>query len=140
MACHRSAPTTIRRMRPCWPSIASWATILNRAAFASLAGLYLHNHRKDLDMSGSPTSFSGNLERFSGFAALYDRYRPQAPVVLVDILTQLAHASPPKLVVDIGSGTGISTVLWGDRAEAIIGIEPNADMRAQAEAQLAARP
>ena len=54
-------------------------------------------------MSGSPTSFSGNLERFSGFAALYDQYRPQAPSVLVDILTQQAQASPPKLVVEGGA-------------------------------------
>ena len=76
---------------------------------------------------------SGNLVRFSGFADRYDRYRPSPPPVLMDILAQLAHASPPRLVVDIGSGTGLSTRLWAGRADKVIGVEPNADMRGQAE-------
>ena len=75
-----------------------------------------------------------NLTRFSGFADTYDRYRPSPPSVLVDILTQLAQVDRPKLVVDIGCGTGLSTRIWSGRAEEIIGIEPNTDMRHQAEA------
>ena len=38
----------------------------------------------------------------------------------------------PALVVDLGSGTGLSTAIWGGRAERVIGIEPNADMREEA--------
>ncbi len=38
----------------------------------------------------------------------------------------------PALVVDLGSGTGLSTAIWGERAERVIGIEPNADMRKEA--------
>ena len=81
---------------------------------------------------------SANLDRFSGIADLYDAYRPQAPVVLLELLTQLAQVERPRLVVDLGSGTGLSTRLWAPRAEQVIGVEPNADMRAQAEARTAA--
>lgn len=87
-----------------------------------------------LSTSGS-SDFSSlaNVERFSGFADRYDAYRPQPPAVLVDILTQLAGGTRPRLVVDLGSGTGLSTVIWADRAEVVIGIEPSEDMRRQAE-------
>lgn len=79
--------------------------------------------------------FSANLERFSGFAEDYDKYRPQPPAVLADFLSQLAKTTRPNLVVDLGSGTGLSTRYWADRAEQVIGIEPTADMRQQAIAQ-----
>ena len=38
----------------------------------------------------------------------------------------------PRLVVDLGSGTGLSTRVWADRAEEVVGIEPNARMAEQA--------
>lgn len=79
-----------------------------------------------------------NIERFSGFSDTYDRYRPQPPAVLIDILTQLAGVERPALVVDVGAGTGLSTRLWAGRADQVIGVEPNDDMRRQAEAQTAA--
>lgn len=79
------------------------------------------------------TKFPENLNRFTGIASHYDQYRPQPPLILVDILTQLAEIEKPNLVVDLGSGTGLSTRIWGGRAKQVIGIEPNADMRRQAE-------
>ena len=82
--------------------------------------------------------YPANIERFRGFADRYDRYRPAPPAVLVDLLTQLAQAPRPKLAVDIGSGTGLATRLWAGRAEKTVGIEPNGDMRRQAEAATAA--
>jgi ubiquinone/menaquinone biosynthesis C-methylase UbiE len=86
--------------------------------------------------------FSNNLERFSGFADKYDQCRPQPPLVLLDLLTQLAQIERPHLVVDLGSGTGLSTLIWANRAEQAIGIEPNADMRSQAmrRAELSGNP
>jgi ubiquinone/menaquinone biosynthesis C-methylase UbiE len=78
----------------------------------------------------------GNLDRFTGFADVYDAYRPSPPADLVMLLTQLAGVERPELVVDLGSGTGLSTVIWADRASRVIGIEPNADMRRQAELRL----
>jgi ubiquinone/menaquinone biosynthesis C-methylase UbiE len=57
---------------------------------------------------------------------------------LIDILTQLAQVERPRLVVDLGSGTGLSTRIWMDRADAVIGIEPSRDMRRMAEDQVVA--
>lgn len=71
-------------------------------------------------------------EIWTGEALQYDRTRPTPPPVLPDLLTQLIGRPRPALVVDLGSGTGLSTALWGERAERVIGIEPNADMRTQA--------
>lgn len=82
----------------------------------------------------------GNLDRFSGFADRYDTYRPHPPDVIADILTQLAGVDRPRLVVDLGSGTGLSTEMWVGRAEGITGIEPNADMRGQATQRLGKTP
>ena len=33
---------------------------------------------------------TANIERFSGFADKYDQVRPQPPLILIDLLTQLA--------------------------------------------------
>lgn len=73
-----------------------------------------------------------NVDRFSGFADCYDAYRPQPPKALVGLLTQLARVEIPELVVDLGCGTGLSTRIWAKRANHVIGIEPNNDMRQQA--------
>lgn len=81
-----------------------------------------------------------NVERFQGFADTYDKYRPQPPLVLIDILTQLAQTAHPRLVVDLGCGTGLSTRIWAGRADAVIGVEPSDDMRRLAEIQTAAMP
>ena len=69
---------------------------------------------------------------WTGEASSYDRARPTPPPALLDLLTQLIHMPHPALVVDLGSGTGLSTAIWGERAQQVIGIEPNADMRTQA--------
>ncbi len=84
-------------------------------------------------------NFAGNIERFSGFADLYDRHRPKPPAIMATLLTQLAQMSHPARVVDLGSGTGLSTRYWADKAEEVIGIEPTADMRHQAEAETTAK-
>ena len=70
----------------------------------------------------------------SGFGARYHAHRPRPPAVLVDLLLQLAKVARPALVVDLGSGTGISTGIWATRAARVIGIEPLAEMRQTAEA------
>lgn len=72
---------------------------------------------------------NANLERFVGFADTYDRYRPAIPLVIRDILSQLAGDVHPLQVVDIGAGTGLSTRLWKGSGATVIGIEPSADMR-----------
>nr|BBH86325.1 hypothetical protein KTC_10760 [Thermosporothrix sp. COM3] len=66
---------------------------------------------------------------WTGKANSYDRARPTPPPALLDLLTQLIATPQPALVVDLGSGTGLSSAVWADRAQRVIGIEPNADMR-----------
>jgi ubiquinone/menaquinone biosynthesis C-methylase UbiE len=74
-----------------------------------------------------------NVRRFTGFADVYNQHRPQLPPVIGDILSQLAGPGRPPRVVDIASGTGLSTRLWKGRDATVIGIEPSPDMRAIAE-------
>jgi len=83
-------------------------------------------------MSSDSARVAANTDRFSGFAELYDMHRPKPPKVIVDLLTQLVAKQRP-VVVDFGSGTGLSTLLWTRSAAEVVGVEPNADMRAQAE-------
>jgi ubiquinone/menaquinone biosynthesis C-methylase UbiE len=79
-------------------------------------------------------------EIWTGRASSYDRVRPAPPAELLDLLTQLIGRQRPALVVDLGSGTGLSTAIWGERAERVIGIEPNADMRSEAVRKLSGHP
>jgi ubiquinone/menaquinone biosynthesis C-methylase UbiE len=74
-----------------------------------------------------------NSAIWSGRAMAYATYRPQPPTVIIDMFTQLIQQRRPSLVVDLGSGTGLSTILWSGRAEQVVGVEPNADMLRQAE-------
>ncbi|HYK87969.1 MAG TPA: class I SAM-dependent methyltransferase [Acidobacteriota bacterium] len=75
---------------------------------------------------------TANIDRFSGYAERYDTYRPKPPGVLPALLMQVARVQRPCLVVDLGSGTGLSTFIWAEKAEEVVGVEPNADMRAYA--------
>jgi len=84
-------------------------------------------------MAFKSEDFAGNIDRFTGFAETYDKYRPVPPAILLDILTQMAEMNRPNLVVDLGCGTGTSTRVWADRAEKTIGIDPTPDMLRQAK-------
>ncbi len=70
--------------------------------------------------------------RLEGFAERYDAARPRPPEALLDLLCRLAAVGRPRLVVDLGSGTGLSTNIWSGRSSEAVGVEPNPDMRAQA--------
>ncbi|MEK4510713.1 class I SAM-dependent methyltransferase [Paenibacillus sp. FSL K6-2524] len=74
---------------------------------------------------------SNNVTRFTGYANLYDKYRPEAPLQVVNLLTQYV-GHKPTLVLDLGCGTGLSTIIWKEHADQVVGIEPNEDMRNKA--------
>jgi SAM-dependent methyltransferase len=76
----------------------------------------------------------GNTDRFSGFADLYDANRPAPPQALGPLLVSYANVPRPA-VVDLGSGTGLSSRWAAGWAGSVIGIEPNDDMRAAAESR-----
>jgi ubiquinone/menaquinone biosynthesis C-methylase UbiE len=69
-----------------------------------------------------------------GFAETYDRNRPAPPAVLLDVLTRAAAVERPTFVVDLGSGTGLSTRAWAERADEVVGVEPQEPMRERAAA------
>ncbi len=83
-------------------------------------------------MTGSNNELRANIERFSGFADAYDRHRPGPPAPLAGLLRSYLGRANLTTVVDLGSGTGLSTRYWAGQATVVIGIEPTRDMRAQA--------
>jgi SAM-dependent methyltransferase len=88
-------------------------------------------------VSRSPDPIVEELRRSGysapGFAARYNANRPRPPAVLLDLLPFVARVERPALVVDLGSGTGLSTRFWAERADSVVGIEPNPEMRGYAE-------
>lgn len=80
------------------------------------------------------TNYS-SVKRFSGFADIYDKHRPETPFTVVDILLGYLQREP-SLVVDLGCGTGLSTFIWKDYSKNVIGIEPNLDMLNMAKNKL----
>ena len=73
-----------------------------------------------------------NADRFKGFAEIYNNVRPACPEYVLNILPRyLEHL--PQTEVDIGCGTGLSTIVWKDTAQKIIGVEPSDDMLKTAE-------
>jgi SAM-dependent methyltransferase len=76
--------------------------------------------------------------RFTGLADIYARYRPDYPSSALDCIQARHGLGPNSLLVDVGCGTGISSRLFAARGLRVIGIEPNADMRRLAEAELVA--
>jgi SAM-dependent methyltransferase len=73
-----------------------------------------------------------------GFADVYDAYRPTPPAALLDILQLVAGVERPRLAVDLGAGTGLSTRVWAEAAEEVVGIEANASMLERARAATSA--
>lgn len=71
------------------------------------------------------------IERFTGFAQNYYQYRPTIPIELFAFIRNLVKERP-SLIVDLGSGTGESTLPWAEIADKVIGIEPSFDMYKQA--------
>jgi SAM-dependent methyltransferase len=73
--------------------------------------------------------------RFTGLAGLYAQYRPGYPEPALDFIDKHCCLSGVSVLVDVGCGTGISSRLFAGRGIPVIGIEPNADMRRQAQAE-----
>ncbi len=94
------------------------------------------SRERTMSTSARQNSVQDPSETWTGKASSYDRVRPNPPPALLDLLTQLIDMPHPALVVDLGSGTGLSTAIWGERAGRVIGIEPNTDMRREAVRKL----
>ena len=89
------------------------------------------------------TDVSAELIRRSGyshegFAADYDGHRPSPPPDLLRVLARMAQVDRPRLVVDLGSGTGLSARAWAGLADEVVGVEPSQDIRREAERRTSA--
>lgn len=78
--------------------------------------------------------------RFTDRVADYVRYRPGYPRAVVDLLVAECHLGPRTVVADVGSGTGILSKLLLETGAEVLGVEPNAAMRAAAERDLGDSP
>jgi SAM-dependent methyltransferase len=70
--------------------------------------------------------------RFTGLSDLYARHRPDYPPAVIDALVECCGLDGSTIVVDVGSGTGISARQVAARGIPVVGIEPNDEMRTQA--------
>lgn len=77
-----------------------------------------------------------NTKRFSNRVADYIKYRPNYPQEVVHILERETKLNITKKIADIGSGTGISSLLFLKRNYFVFGVEPNKEMRNAAEQML----
>jgi ubiquinone/menaquinone biosynthesis C-methylase UbiE len=71
--------------------------------------------------------------RFDGLAGLYDRYRPDYPDAAIAYLLARCQLKPGCRLVDVGCGTGISSRRFAACGLQVTGIEPNDQMRRQAQ-------
>jgi SAM-dependent methyltransferase len=71
--------------------------------------------------------------RFTGLAELYSAARPSYPDSAIDHIFKACSLNEQSIIADIGCGTGISSRLMAARNVNVIGLEPNDDMREQAE-------
>jgi SAM-dependent methyltransferase len=80
------------------------------------------------DLSGfDPTG------RFTGLAGVYAKSRPSYPDEAIDFIMNHCSLTAGDHLVDVGCGTGISSRLFAEKSIRVIGLEPNADMRREAE-------
>jgi SAM-dependent methyltransferase len=78
-----------------------------------------------------------STERFGNRAAVYTRGRPTYPDAIVAHLRGEGLLPQDAIVVDLGVGTGLSAEPFLRAGHAVIGVEPNAAMRAAGDERLA---
>ncbi len=77
-----------------------------------------------------------NVEKFTGKASIYEKYRPEYPKTFIDYLYTDMGFGTSSVIADVGSGTGILAKQLLDRGSKVFGVEPNEDMRRKAETML----
>ncbi len=79
-------------------------------------------------------------QRFSSRVDNYIKYRPGYPDEVVATLREICGLQPAMSIADVGSGTGLLARVFLEFGCRVIGIEPNADMRAAGDRLLAGYP
>ena len=83
---------------------------------------------------GDPTT------RFSSRVDNYIKHRPGYPPGLLAILAEHHGLTPASTIADLGSGTGILAELFLKHGNAVLGVEPNREMREAGQQLLAGYP
>ena len=79
----------------------------------------------------------GPTKRFSTRVENYIKYRPGYPPEIITLLESECGLTSDTLIADMGFGTGLLTEVFLKHGNPVVGIEPNADMRAAGERLLA---
>jgi SAM-dependent methyltransferase len=79
-------------------------------------------------------------KRFSNRVENYLKFRPRYPTEITALLEKDCALTPDSVIADIGSGTGFLSELFLRKGNRVLGIEPNAEMRAAGERLLADYP
>lgn len=82
------------------------------------------------------STFTDATSRFSDKASVYALARPRYPITLVRHLETAGVLQAGMVIVDIGSGTGLSAEPFLQAGYTVIGIEPNEPMRVEGERYL----
>jgi SAM-dependent methyltransferase len=88
----------------------------------------------------SPVEWRKDSQSFDTVAEDYDAFRPGYPAELVDCLVELTGLAPGSPVLEIGSGTGIATLLFARRGCQVLGLEPGSNLAAIAAHNLSDYP
>ncbi|MDD5361732.1 MAG: class I SAM-dependent methyltransferase [Ignavibacteria bacterium] len=78
-----------------------------------------------------------SITRFTGRVENYAKYRPGYPEQVISALEKNIGFDQAKDIADIGCGTGILSKLFLNNGNLVFGVEPNEEMRANAEKQMA---
>ncbi|MGE8244335.1 Ubiquinone/menaquinone biosynthesis C-methyltransferase UbiE [compost metagenome] len=70
-----------------------------------------------------------SIERFTDRVVDYEKFRPNYPKEIIQILKEKIGLNKKWLVADIGSGTGLSTQLFLENGNDVFAVEPNREMR-----------
>ena len=79
-------------------------------------------------------------QRFTDRAGHYAAHRPSYPPALIDLLGKELGLRPGNTVADIGAGTGILAEQLLSAGCKVCAVEPNGEMRAEAESRFAGNP
>jgi ubiquinone/menaquinone biosynthesis C-methylase UbiE len=89
--------------------------------------------KKDNNMNANTTRFSDRVED-------YVKYRPAYPLEMLEMLRSEIGFNKDFVIADIGSGTGITSVLFLKNGNTVFAVEPNKEMREAAELKFAGNP
>ncbi|MFZ0747900.1 MAG: class I SAM-dependent methyltransferase [Pyrinomonadaceae bacterium] len=79
-------------------------------------------------------------KRFSNRVEHYLKYRPRYPAEIITLLEKDCALTRDSVIADVGSGTGFLSELFLRNGNQVLGVEPNAEMRAAGERLLADYP